>query len=68
MKFNCGPTYEVKVEQQKNWHPFFAILPRRVGPDECRWLEWIERRREWRARYSVSVGLGYWRTEYRAKP
>lgn len=55
MKFNCGPGPEtrrarrelrahLKQERLSNWHSFFAILPRRVGENDCRWLERIERK------------------------
>lgn len=55
MKINCGPSPEARrntkqmrarAEQARleRWHPFFAILPRRVGENDCRWLEWIERK------------------------
>jgi hypothetical protein len=29
-----------------NWHPWFAWRPVKVDSGECRWLEWIERRRK----------------------
>lgn len=52
MKINCGPTPEeryaarkAKQEAWKQWHSYFAWLPRRVGSGDCRWLEYVERRR-----------------------
>lgn len=63
MKFDCGDTYDVYLAKQWQWHSFFAIFPRRVGPRECRWFETIERRRERRGTFSGC----YWHTEYRAK-
>ncbi len=47
MKFDCGITYgekcKIKRQWRENWHQWFALIPRRVGPRECRWLEHIER-------------------------
>lgn len=62
MKFDCGPTWQTWVEQKSEWHPFFTILPRRVGENDCRFLETIERRLE----YPPFHGICTW--EYRAKP
>ena len=28
------------------WHRWFAWFPVRISDDDCRWLEWIERRKE----------------------
>ena len=55
MKFNCGPGPETKRKLKRErenaehrylieWHPFFTLLPRRVGENDCRWLEQIERK------------------------
>jgi hypothetical protein len=55
VKFNCGPTpaerWEIKRKKQEErdrylakWHPIFAWFPTRVGSNDCRWLETIERR------------------------
>jgi hypothetical protein len=44
MKFDCGETPKERQFRLSNWHPFFCIFPRNVGPHDCRWLEWIERR------------------------
>jgi hypothetical protein len=55
VKFNCGPSaeqkvknlrkeYEERAENAAKWQPFFAWLPIRIGEDECRWLEVVERR------------------------
>ena len=80
MKFNCGPTHEEKQELRKieeaklkEWHPFFAVTPKRVGSYDCRFLEWIERKGETYIGYQVSPCFPYafkvtkWRWEYRAK-
>lgn len=51
MKFNCGPSPEARAAKRaqefkrlQEWHPFFAVVPRRVGENDCRMLEWIIRR------------------------
>lgn len=55
MKINCGPSKAAKLAakaaaekaetlRQREWHDFFAWWPRRVGGNDCRWLEMIERR------------------------
>ncbi len=61
MKIDCGETYAEWDTRTRQWHPFFAILPRQVGSHDCRFLEWIERRRV--------VWNAYWAEEweYRAK-
>ena len=63
MKFDCGPTWAEKRERLKNWHPFFAIWPRRVGSRDCRCFEWIERK----GTFSLVRMHSFWRWEYRAK-
>lgn len=75
MKFNCGPTWEEKWDKEKtllrDWHLFFAIIPRRVGERDCRWLEWIERKGETYQDYALPPAPPFkvtkWRWEYRAK-
>lgn len=55
MKINCGPSWEVRYERRcaaaklrvaelRSWQPWFAWYPVRLGEDDCRWLETIERR------------------------
>lgn len=59
MKFYCGPSRAARREAKEtaeaeariqrlryltNWHPCFAIWPARVSENECRWLEYVERR------------------------
>lgn len=46
MKFKCNkPMNKLDaLEKAKTWHKIFAFLPVRVGPDDCRWLEFVERR------------------------
>lgn len=51
MKFNCGPSAAERaiVNRAKRdayleqWHPFFCILPRRIG-HTCHWLEYVRRK------------------------
>lgn len=54
MKFNCGLSAlekaKVRYHKQKekwhsisHWHPVFAWFPTRVGPHDCRWLEYVAR-------------------------
>lgn len=55
MRINCGPSSiaahfvrrvaaEAEVERLKRWQPCFAWPPKRVGENDCRWLEAVERR------------------------
>lgn len=84
MKFNCGPSPEAKralkleaenKEQLRltNWHSFFALWPRRVGENDCRFLEQIERRGTMIQKVCFAPFSGrlayYWgyRWQYRAK-
>jgi hypothetical protein len=76
MKVNCGPSKAARERRHKEreqalreWHPFFPLWPRRVGENDCRLLEWIERRKvtftvtEWDyGPYEYED----WRWEYRA--
>lgn len=41
MKINCDAS-ELKA---KKWNKIFTLWPRKVGPNDCRWLEYIERKR-----------------------
>lgn len=48
MKFNCGPTEQQRRQAARDrwcvWHRWFAWFPVRVGANDCRWLETVERR------------------------
>ena len=48
MKFKCKYPRDIREVEKKElfetWHHHFALLPRRVGLRERRWLEMIERR------------------------
>ena len=47
------------------WHPWFAWRPVRLQDHDCRWLEWVERRKEF---YDgiYNAGLMTRRTFYRS--
>jgi len=80
VRFNCGPTpaerrariakrMAEREEYLSNWHPYFALVPRRVGSGDCRWLETIERKG---ARVPSNWERGFindveWIWDYRAK-
>lgn len=82
MKLRFGPTLKQRREDRafrkrnatresflkyKEWHDFFTLVPRRVGSDEHRWLETIQRRIG--PRYDFDdYDEGNFRVEYRAKP
>lgn len=40
MKFKC----ETRENRFSKWHRKFAWLPVRLGDNDCRWLEFIERK------------------------
>ena len=68
MKFDCGLDWKEKVAAiEGKWQPHFALWPRRVGHRDCRWLEWIERKGNYRGHsygiFSNSYVIWYW--EYR---
>lgn len=55
MKFNCGLTRTEKVDlaweevkrlnrEEQPWVKVFAWLPIRVGKQDCRWFEYVEKR------------------------
>ena len=62
MKFNCGLSWADKRAIEEDWHLFFAIWPRRVGKNDCRWLETIERKKT----FHSYPGGGFETTKYRA--
>ena len=73
MKFNCGKTIQKRVKDKEqwrnNWHKWFALIPRKVGPEECRVFEYIERKGEsytgYRFGTDFPVKVKKWRYEYR---
>ena len=66
MKFDCGETWEEYKERLSEWHSFFALIPRKVGEHDCRWLEVIERRMTYHPRPTL-LHKSFWAVEYRAK-
>lgn len=58
MKFNCGrrplskadrqaqdrEAYLARIEASREWQDVFAWLPVRVGENDCRWFEVVQRR------------------------
>ena len=48
MKFNCGPSLQARREAARlhwcKWSKWFAWYPVRVGENDCRWLEYVERK------------------------
>lgn len=48
MRFNCGLSviekFELRLKHQREWHRHFTWWPTRIGQNDCRWLEWVERR------------------------
>lgn len=76
MKFDCdihGIRKEARHDKLMNWHKHFAFLPCKVGPHDCRWLEFVDRKGEtYVGRTALVGGGGYmdvekWRWEYKAR-
>lgn len=51
MKLECGKRKRLKQKaeerellKKQEWHKFFAIWPRKIGNEDCRYLETIERK------------------------
>ena len=44
MKLNCGESAKAKVKRLEEWHSWFAWHPVRVGENDCRWLETVQRK------------------------
>lgn len=72
MKINCGPSPEAKREAAKveswrlqKWHDFYAVWPRRVGENDCRCFELIERKGTYN--HGGWDSCSYWTWEYRSK-
>ena len=58
MKFDCGETTKEYFERIKQWQDHFCIIPKRVAPHDCRWLETVQRRGEY-ANYMTGVEWEY---------
>lgn len=66
MKFECGKKARLKREaaerkaaKLEQWHPWFAWYRVKVGTEDCRWLETVERIRVFDYWY------GQWGWKYR---
>jgi hypothetical protein len=44
MKINCGRDWETLMQDRREWHPWFAWYPVRIGNYDCRFLEVVMRR------------------------
>lgn len=63
MKIDCGQSKLAKNRHLTDWHPWFAWFPVRLGENDCRWLEVIERKYDFQSRISGNV----YDAKYRAK-
>ncbi len=63
MKFNCGPTYEQKMEAKAQPHKWFAWRPVRLEDGRCAWLEIVERIGTYHSYIDA-----WWSFNYRALP
>lgn len=45
MKFECGKRKRLKKAAEKQWHPYFAWHRIKLGFEDCRWMEFVERRK-----------------------
>ena len=59
MKFECGKRKRLKKAAKKKWHSYFAWYPIKVGFEDCRWLETIERRSVHVFRDMYFMGIPY---------
>lgn len=62
MRFDCSETPKQRYARVTNWHRWFAWWPTRVGPNDCRWFETIERKGQ---RWGIP-GFCTWTWQYRA--
>lgn len=44
MELNCGLSKSTKRKNKQKWHKWFAWYPVRLEDNDCRWLEYIERK------------------------
>ncbi len=80
MRVHCGPSIterqkaqliQAKLEANRlqRWTPWFAWYPVRIGEDDCRFMETIERRYKLAEAYQLhsgSVSICKYSVEYRA--
>lgn len=60
MRFNCGPTWQEKIEAKERWHHWFAWYPVRINKRECVWLGRIARK----GVYCCAAGYCCWTWTY----
>lgn len=74
MRFYCKTVEQKEEEWQRkyeNWHCWFAWHPVRIDGNDCRWLEYVDRKLV-RSEYVYESGcseaqnITYWKREYRA--
>lgn len=61
MKFDLGETRYEKIARLEKWHRWFAWYPVRVAEHDYRWLEIVERRKEYYDGFSLDC-FTYYRT------
>ena len=61
MKFDCGETSFERYKRLTKWHRWFAWRPVEVGPHDCRWLEYVERK----GTLCLTKLYSWWRWEYK---
>jgi hypothetical protein len=42
-----GQRWLAKRAHKMRWHPWYAWFPVRLRDNDCRWLEWVERKIEY---------------------
>ena len=65
MKFDCDKLLDylkIKNDERTTWHIWFTWYPVRIGKNDCRWLENVERR----GNLEFNESGKYWNYEYRA--
>ncbi len=60
MKISNWKTFPEEFTRKKQWHKFFPLYPRQIGPKDYRVFEWIERKGTFNHLYPCS-----WNFEYR---
>lgn len=63
MKFECGKRSRLRFERLTRWHRWFALHPVKLGKEDCRWLETVERRWVPYRTFFLTPPYGCW--EYR---
>ena len=58
MKYDCNASFDRKHQ----WHKWFAWYPVQLSRNDCRWLEYVERKGTYRV---FGWDFADWRWEYR---